>query len=207
MDGDLSVDRGAVPVDGSAGPHVTARGQAGVFRRVYWFEQEALQQHLLRLDSEDRGLRFGGGMSDQQILDYCERIDWRRDSVLGFWVGKELRAIGELKPLAESWFGDAEVALSVEQPWRNYDIGTELLRRIAIIARNRLIGSLHLICLPRNAKMLNLVRKLNADLRIEPSEAKAVLALATPNQLTMLLELLDEASGFFGALRRTPEAA
>ncbi|MEZ5934870.1 MAG: GNAT family N-acetyltransferase [Alphaproteobacteria bacterium] len=207
MELEQSAESGRSPIDRASGPHASASGQDGSFRRVYWFEREAVLQHLLRLSPDDRNLRFSGGVSDGRLRDYCDSIDWRRDSILGYWVDKELRGIGELRPLGDAWFGDAEVALSVEQPWRNHDIGTELLRRIAIIARNRLIGSLHLVCLPRNGSMIHLVRKLNADLRFDPSEAKATLALATPTQLTLLLELLDEASGFFGAIRQTPEAA
>jgi GNAT superfamily N-acetyltransferase len=207
MNGKLGVGSSQTPVDEAIAPPPAASGLSGVFRRVYWFEREAVQRHLLRLAPEDRLLRFGGGVSDPQIVDYCGQLDWRRDSVLGYWVGKELRAIGEMKPLGDALFGEAEIALSVEEPWRDHDIGTELLRRIAIIARNRLIGSLQLICLPRNAQMIHLVRKLQADLRIEPSEAEATRALATPTQLTLLLELLDEVSGFFGSVRQAQEAA
>ena len=184
-----------------AGSTIRLRKPGGVFRRVYWFEQDQVRRHLLRLSPDDRYLRFGGIVGDRLVEAYCARRDWRRESVAGFWVGGELRAVGELKPIGHGWLGEAEVALSVETPWQNHDVGTELLKRMAVIARNRLITSLRLVCLPSNAKLLSLVRKLDAELSLEPSEAKARLMLGSPSQLTVMLELLDEASGFFGGLQ------
>jgi len=173
---------------------------SGVFRRVYWLERDQLRRHLLRLSPDDRQLRFGASVSDRFITDYCARRDWRRDSVLGCWIDGELRAVAELKPIDHAWFGEAEVSLSVEAPWQNHDIGTELLRRLAIIARNRLITSLYLICLPRNAKLMHLLRKLDAEFAFGVSEAEARLVLGSPTQLTIMLELLDETSSMLGGL-------
>lgn len=188
----------AADADGST---ITLPAYIGVFRRVYWFERDQLHRHLLRLGPDDRLLRFGASVSDQFITDYCAARDWRRDSVLGFWVGGELRAVAELKPIDHAWFGDAEVSLSVETSFQNHDIGKELLRRLAIIARNRLITSLYLICLPRNAKLMHLLRKLDAEFAFGIAEAEARLDLGSPTQLTVMLEFLDETSGMLGGLK------
>lgn len=187
---------------GTIWPSVEAQERPGMFRRVHRAERDLLERHLLRLGPEDRFLRFSGVIDDAGIADYCRRLDWLHDIVLGYWVGEDLRAIGELKPFGDVWFGAGEVALSVEEAWRNQDIGTELIERLSTIARNRLMTSLHLLSHPNNTRMLQLARKLDLDLRFEPSEIDARRPLGSPNQLTVMLEFLDEASSFFGEIRR-----
>lgn len=189
-------------VPDTAWPSVDAQDSPGVFRRVHPSECDALEGHLLRLSPEDRFLRFSGLIDDAGIADYCRRLDWLHGIVLGYWVGRDLRAIGELKPFGDVWFNAGEVALSVEEAWRNQDIGTELIERLSTIARNRLMTSLHLVSHPHNTRMLQLARKLDLNLRFEPSEIDAQLPLGSPNQLTVMLEFLDEASSFFGEIRR-----
>ncbi|MDX1540176.1 MAG: GNAT family N-acetyltransferase, partial [Geminicoccaceae bacterium] len=87
----------------------------GVTRRLWSFEREPVQQHLLRLDPEDRRLRFGGQVNDHGIRAYCDRLDWNRAVLIGHLVAGEIRGLGELKPLAAAWPRAAEVALSVER--------------------------------------------------------------------------------------------
>lgn len=95
----------------------------------------------------------------------------------------------------------AEAALSVQRTYQNRGVGTELLRRLIVLARNRSIRSLHMLCLLENGKVLHIARKLGAKLTFDHSEVEGWLALPGPNRLTLLLELLDDTSTVLASLR------
>jgi RimJ/RimL family protein N-acetyltransferase len=180
----------------------------GLFRRLWASDRDQLREHLLRLDGEDRQCRFGGHVSDAHIETYCTSLDWRRAVIIGYVADGAVRGIGELKPMPDAGARAAEIALSVEQPYQNAGVGTELLRRLIVIARNRAIKVLHSVCLLENGKVLRAVRKLGATLEFEQGEVEARLALPWPNHLTLLLELLDETGAVLAVLRdvRSPPA-
>jgi GNAT superfamily N-acetyltransferase len=176
----------------------------GTIRRLSAIERGKMRDHLLRLDPEDRLLRFGGYVSDAYIDGYCDGLDWDRAVLIGYLVDGEVRGVGELRPMAEGWSMAAEAALSVERPYQNRGVGTELLRRLMVIGRNRSIRSLHMLCLLENGKVLRIARKLGAKLTFDHGEVEGRLALPWPNHLTLLLELLDDASGVLAVLRPGP---
>jgi RimJ/RimL family protein N-acetyltransferase len=153
----------------------------GTIRRLWAIERGKLRDHLLRLDPEDRLLRFGGYVSHAQIEGYYDGLDWDRAVIIGYLVDGEIRGVGELKPMLEARFRAAEAALSVERAHQNQGIGTELLRRLTVIARNRSIRSLHMLCLPENGKVLRIARKLGANLTFDQGEVEGRLALPWPN--------------------------
>lgn len=173
----------------------------GVIRRLSAVERDKVRDHLLRLDPEDRLLRFGGQVSDAHIEAYCAGLDWRRGVVLGWLDGGDVRALAELKPIADASPRAAEAALSVEKPFQDRGIGTELLRRLIVIARNRSIRSLYTLCALENGKVLRMTRKLGATLTFDQGEVAARVPLPWPNQVTLLLELLDDAGAVLAMLR------
>lgn len=176
-------------------------GEPGLFRRVSAAEQGKVCAHLLRLSKNDRLLRFGSQTSDQQIRSYCDALDRRNGIIIGYFVLGELRAIGELKPFGKIWFDEAEVALSVETSWQNRGIGGALLQRLITTARNRMIQTVYLQCLPQNEKLKRLVRKVSGDLTFHRDQVEARLRLAWPDQFTVIQEILDEADALFLAMR------
>jgi hypothetical protein len=90
-----------------------------VIRRLWAFERDKVRNHLLRLDADDRLLRFGGYASAARIVGHCEQIDWSRALILGYAIGDEVRAIGELEPIGPGWPRAAELAVSVERPFQS----------------------------------------------------------------------------------------
>jgi hypothetical protein len=107
------------------------------FRRLVAGERERLLPgHFLRLDGEDRRLRFGGHTGEERVQAYCARLD--RDPgavVLGCFLAGELRAVGELKPIGGAWLPAAELAVSVERPFQGHGLGAELCRRLVVRAQ------------------------------------------------------------------------
>ena len=131
------------------------------FRRLAANEHEDLLRHLLRLGAEDRRLRFGGYVGEERLRAYCRRLDRHPGSlVLGCFIAGELRGVGELKPIKGTWPRAAELAVSVEAPFRGRGLGTELCRRLLVRARNRFITRLYMLCLSDNRPVQRMARKL-----------------------------------------------
>jgi ribosomal protein S18 acetylase RimI-like enzyme len=178
-----------------------------VIRRLWPGERARLQAHLLRLDREDRILRFGGYASDAQIAAYCKRLDWRHALVVGYVVRGKVRGLGQLEPIQGSSPRAAEVAVSVERPFQNRGVGSALLRRVVSAARNRLIERIYMVCLVDNGRALRMARRLDGTLRFHQGEAAATIEPPWPTPWTWLEELLLEPALTGVDLARPPAAA
>jgi GNAT superfamily N-acetyltransferase len=83
--------------------------------------------------------------------------------VYGFFVDGVLRGAAELRQNGSLFSHVAEAAFSIEQPWQSHGVGTELLERTLLSARNRGIKSLRMDCLADNQRMQQLARKFDAE--------------------------------------------
>jgi ribosomal protein S18 acetylase RimI-like enzyme len=176
----------------------------GVIRRLWAGERDQIRDHLLRLDPEDRRLRFGGHANAADVAAYCEGLDWSRGLVLGYVVAAQVRGLGELKLIEKVPARAAELAASVERPFQNRGIGTALLRRLVIAARNRLIAQIRMVCLIDNGKAVRMARRLDGALVFTGGEAEARIEPPWPTPWTWLEEVLLE---FGGAEVEHPAAA
>ncbi len=86
--------------------------------------------------------------------------------VYGFFIDGTLRGAAELRPAAPL-AREAEAAFSIEQPWQSHGVGSVLLERILLTARNRGIAALQMQCLGDNRRMQQLARKFDADLKFD----------------------------------------
>ncbi|MGE5203406.1 MAG: GNAT family N-acetyltransferase [Acidobacteriota bacterium] len=163
-----------------------------IFRKLWRGESTLLRDHLTRLDVEGRLFRFGHAVSDERIDDYCASTDWRTSVVLSAWIGGTMRAAGELKILKGSWPPSAEVALSVERHFDSHGIGSELFRRLLVVARNRGIRRIYMLCLSENDRMLRIARKAIPDLRIGGDQIEGEIDLAPPTLLSLGDELYND---------------
>jgi len=137
-------------------------------------------------------LRFGGYASAAQIAAYGERLDWSRALVVGYVTGGEVRGLGQLEPIGAGRPRSAELAVSVERPFQSRGIGTALLRRLVVAARNRLIERLYMICLMDNGRAVRMARRLDGALRFDDGEAQARIEPPWPTPWSWLEEALLE---------------
>src|SRR3954465_8227966 len=165
---------------------------AGVIRRLPPGERALLPGHFLRLSAEDRHLRFGGLAGEDRVRAYCARLDRPLAVVLGYFVDGVPRAVGELKPIAGTRPPAAELAVSVEAPFRGRGVGTELCRRLLVRARNRLIARVHMLCLLDNRRVQRIARGLGGALAFHPGEVEAEIGLPWPQPFSLAEEWLDE---------------
>ena len=159
-----------------------------LIRKLAVDERPVLADHLLRLPPHDRSMRFMSTVNDAHIVQYTQRTDYQR-LVLGYFVDGVMRGAGELILLANpAWRGACEAALSVEPAWQHLGVGTELLQRLILFARNRGAAPLEIHFLRENRRMQGLARKFGMTLVYDRSEVSARLQPAWPNYLTLLGE-------------------
>jgi RimJ/RimL family protein N-acetyltransferase len=150
-----------------------------VIRRLLRSERGRVRDHLLRLDPEDRRLRFLGSVGDSYIETYSKKLFATGDIMLGCFID------GELRPVAE-------VAITVERPFQNNGIGTTLLRQLVEFAQNRRIRTLHLFCLLDNHRMQSVARKLGGELSIVDGEVEVDINPSWPTCWSLIDEALAE---------------
>ena len=175
-----------------------------LIRRLWAVDQEAISNHLLRLDAETRRVRFGGAINDESVKAYASCI-LRYDSIVcGAFINGTLRAIAELRGLYRSWPAMAEAAFSVEPDWQNGGIGDALFERVIAFARNRGVKTLYMTCLRENERMRHLAAKHHAQLYFCPGEVEATLDPNWPTPLSLAMEIADETRGMTQAMFRWP---
>lgn len=172
----------------------------GLIRKMWIGEAYKYRDHLLRLDAESRARRFGGGVSDECIRGYIDTSMWLDTIVHGFFVDGMLRGAAELRPLGGSVTKEAEAALSVETEWQSHGVGSALLERTLLTARNRGITHLHMACLAENYRMQQLARKFAAELSFNFGGVVGEVEAAHPTPLSMVREMVSDGHGFATAI-------
>ncbi|WP_341988284.1 GNAT family N-acetyltransferase [Azorhizobium sp. AG788] len=172
----------------------------GIIRKLWPGEVQIFRDHLLRLDVETRRSRFGSAVGPEFIEHYAGRV-FRSGAVIhGCFVDGILRAAAELYPFSEILPSEAEAAFSVEAGFQNLGLGTLLMRRTVLAARNRGIRTLYMSCLARNRRMQQIARKFDADLTFHTDEVVAELKAPFPSASSLAREAMADAQGVAGAL-------
>ena len=172
----------------------------GVIRKLWMGEAGRYRDHLLRLDQNCRHSRFGGGVSDDFIINYVTTTFGLGAVVHGFFADGVLRGAAELRPLGRAFSREAEAAISIETDWQSHGVGSALLDRTLLAARNRGITTLHMACLANNRRMQELARKFAAELSFDFGDVVGEVAAAPPTPLSVLRELVADNCGFATAV-------
>ncbi len=169
-------------------------------RKLWPTETDKFRDHLLRLDKDSRRMRFAHSVSDPFIEDYASRMAEFGSVVYGYLAEGRVRAAAELRRLGDAWGEEAEAAFSVEKPYQDQGIGTELMGRVVRAARNRGIRRLYMSCLAENSRMQVIARKHEAELRFEYGEVVGEIVPDTPNYFSILAEAAEDRVGFMIAV-------
>jgi len=171
----------------------------GIVRKLWPGEADAYRDHLLRLDPESRHRRFTGTVGDDFIAQHARSIEAFGVIVYGFFIDGTLRGAAELRPAAP-FAREAEAAFSVEQPWQSHGVGTVLLERILLAARNRGITALEMQCLADNRRMQDLARKFAAEFRFDFGSVVGEVDPPRFTPLSLAREWTEDAFGVFNAV-------
>src|SRR5262249_13131224 len=172
----------------------------GAVRKLWAGETELYRQHLLRLDVESRRNRFGGAVSDEFIRLYSGPSTLNGAVIYGFFVEGVLRGAADLRLLARA--GEAEAALSIERAWQSRGVGTALLERVLLAARNRKIEHLH--NLAENRRMQQLARKFDAELSFQSGSVVGEMKAPPPTPMSMMREIADDSIDLAAAILHVP---
>src|SRR5580658_291170 len=174
--------------------------EGGMIRKLWIGETAKYREHVLRLDPESRRNRFAGGVSDEFIRHYVDLTSGLDAVVHGFFVGDTIRGAAELRPLGLGFARQAEAAISVEKPWQSHGVGSALLRRTLLAARNRGYRVLHMACLANNHRMQQLARKFAAELTFDFGGVVGEVESSRPTPLSVMREIMSDGHGFATAM-------
>lgn len=176
--------RVAVPRD------VECRGE---YRKLSAAERPLLRDHLLRLTPDDRALRFLSDVSVAHVEQYCSRVDDHYRVVIGYFVAGVMRGAGEIVFNAgPTWLAGCEVALSVEHDFQNRGVGAELLRRLLVLARNRGVSKVTMLCLRSNRRMQTLAKKFEGELHFAAGDVEGTLYPRWPDAASLFEESWEQ---------------
>jgi GNAT superfamily N-acetyltransferase len=162
-------------------------------RTLLPFQYAGYRDHLLRLESEGRRLRFGGPIGDDGISTFIDNLRLRETRVLAAF-DPALRVIGAAH-IALGNDGTAEAAFSVDEEQRGRGLGRALLARAVLWARNRGIRTLHVHFLSENSAMRGLARAAGMRIATEAGECQAALTLPPATPLSLWQEAAGETVG------------
>ncbi len=172
--------------------------QAGIpvpVRELHGGHREAILQHFLKLNDEDRRLRFGMQTPNEVIERYVEKLDFIQDAVFGIFDG-QLNIVGlahlAYLPVFKTLDRAAEFGVSVLPEGRDKGMGTALLERAAVHARNTRIETLFVHCLANNKAMMHLAQKAGMRVEYADGDADAYLKLPPANHGSMVEEATNE---------------
>ena len=120
--------------------------------------------------------------------------------VHGFFVDGVLRGAAELRQNGSMFSHEAEAAFSIEQPWQSHGVGTELLERTLLSARNRGIKALHMQCLADNRRMQQLARKFEADLKVDFGSVIGEVDPPSSTALSLMREAMADSHDIAAAM-------
>ena len=119
--------------------------EAGLIRKLWNVETRVYRDHLLRLDHESRRNRFCGAVADDTIRSYAATAHGPDVVVHGFFADGVLRGAADMRIARPLDLQEAEAAFSIEKPWQSHGVGSALLDRTLLSARNRGIKHLQVL--------------------------------------------------------------
>lgn len=154
------------------------RYQSGAFRVLWSLDRPLYAAHLRRLSPEDRHARFHHAVSDGWIDDHAAKALDGRGKVLGWFFDDTLRAAAEAALTRDG--AAAEAAFDVEDDWRGWGVGSQLVARVLLWARNRSARRLFIQTTRGNVAMLRAATHNGARFEFDLSEAEGVIEADGP---------------------------
>lgn len=169
-----------------------SNGMMNAIRMLTSVELWRYRDHLLRLGTADRRLRFGMLMSDEGIAAFVRGLDpWNTRIFAAFAADLGVVAAIQVAITADG----TEVAVSAEPHVRGLGLGTDLIDRALLWARNRGLRRACVQCLAENHVLRRIANRAGMTVTTMAGESEAVLALPRPTLLSMLREIWAEQLG------------
>jgi GNAT superfamily N-acetyltransferase len=186
------------------------RGTMIVYRKLLPSELADYCAHLLRLDPQDRRARFLAPTDDATIKAHVGELDPSHTIVLGGFINGVMRGAVELVGSKADGMKAVELAVSIERSFQNTGAGTQLVRQAVLIAQNRGIRRIAMLCLRQNKRMQAICKKLNGLLDFDEADVMCDIKVAAPSQCTFVNEMVNDGLAVMGTAlsqwgRKAPE--
>lgn len=162
-------------------------------RMLLPFEFDKYRDHLVSLGAEDRRLRFGALVDDGQIVHFADGINPRETAVLA-QLGPDLEVVAAVQ-MSIIPGRAVELAFSVDSHLRHNGIGTALMTRALLWARNRGFSKAYVTCRAENIAMRRLARKAGMVMTTAGGEMEGVMDLPAATLLSVVAEVFGEGIG------------
>ena len=170
-----------------------------VYRKLLPTELNDYRAHLLRLDGSDRRARFLAPADDACIGRHVEGLDPAYTVLIGAFINGVIRGAVELVGSENGGMSTVELAVSIERPFQNTGAGTQLVRQAVLVAQNRGIKHISMLCLRQNKRMQAICRKLNGLLDFDEADVMCDIKVAAPSQFTYFDELINDGFAMMGS--------
>lgn len=158
-------------------------------RRLRTPDKEIHLRFMLSLDAATRRSRYCGVVNDEFVVRQVDKA-WDQGSVIhGAFLGEDLVGVAELFVARD---GRAEAAFAVRPDLRNLGIGTRLMEAVVLSARNRGVGEIVVLCLPENAAMRRLAKKVASRMTVTIDEVEGTIHPSGPTALSFLREIVHD---------------
>lgn len=148
------------------------------------------------LNEEDRRLYFGIAVSDNYIDQLINRITAASDQHT-FLVSYNCTGWLGVLHIARMTDDSIEFGVSVYEEYRNFGIGSDLLKEGITWARNRGYKQLYLHCVKWNTAMAHLAEKHGLDMIQHDGDIDVVAKLAPPSWYSLQQETADVSKRMF----------
>lgn len=188
---------------------VTNQSHMTTIRKLATFELQKYADHLKRLGSEDRYLRFASAVTDDNIQRYVDTQFRIKQTVLAV-LDDDDNVVAAIELIFDqSRYSvtneTVEIGLSVQEGHRNKGLGTELFTRALLLARNRGAKTLISHCLRQNRWMMKIARKQAMNVYSEGADSVAELTLDPPNSSTIVGEVVGDGMALWDhTMKRMP---
>jgi GNAT superfamily N-acetyltransferase len=153
-------------------------------------EYHRYNQHLKKLDSESRYLRFGYHIKDEVIDIVCERIYKNSNKHKIFVIEDEnLEVVGAGHISLDD--EPVELAFSVLKEYQGKGMGSALMKRCVKWCQNRKIETGCMVCLSHNSAIKKLASKYGI-LISESGEAQAEIKIPNSDTYSVISEITDD---------------
>lgn len=138
-------------------------------KRLNRFNKSKVLEHFLRLDKNTRHSRFCSNMSDDNLYNYVQKIDFSNSGIFGIFNEKlDIIGLGECVMFDKS--EAAEVAFSVEFEYQGKGLGNKLMKRVVQFANINNLKELTMYFLRSNSATHHLAKKYNFKAEYSTSE-------------------------------------
>ena len=181
--------------------------RGGAFRSLWRWEAPEYAAHLRRLDKTSRRQRFHGAVSDQLLdMHAAKALTNPAVRVIGWFKDGVLRGAVEVALCPAPHGPAAEASFAVEEPFRRGGVGSRLMRRALLFARNRGVAQMHIFTEAGNEAMIALATGADARFAADGWETTGVMDAGERTVFSLGYEAVEEEAGVlswgWSALRR-----